>query len=74
MVSSPLNLVNLPRMESKKSDMKTKRTLTLSETLDKQLRVYAAEKRIPVGEVVENAVQFYLAYKSTDVTTAVKTS
>ena len=54
--------------------MKTKRTLTLSEALDKQLRVYAAEKRIPVGEVVENAVQFYLAYKSTDAQTAVKTS
>lgn len=54
--------------------MKTKRTLTLSEALDKQLRVYAAQERIPVGEVVEDAVQFYLAYKSTADTTAVKTS
>ncbi|MBD2039215.1 hypothetical protein [Microcoleus sp. FACHB-672] len=35
---------------------RTKRTLTLPESLDKQLRLEAASKRISVGKIVEEAV------------------
>ena len=35
---------------------RTKRTLTLPESLDKQLRLEAASKRISVGKIVEEAI------------------
>lgn len=40
---------------------KTKRTLTLSEELDRKVRLFAANRRIPVGSLVEAALIFYLA-------------
>ncbi|WP_333181693.1 hypothetical protein [Microcoleus sp. B3-D7] len=40
---------------------KTKRTLTLSEEIDRKVRLFAANRRIPVGSLVEAALIFYFS-------------
>ena len=40
---------------------KTKRTLSLSKELDHKVRVLAADKRISVGSVVEDALVLYFS-------------
>jgi hypothetical protein len=40
---------------------KTKRTISLSEKLDHRVRILAANKRISVGAIVEDALNFYFS-------------
>ncbi|MEG4907098.1 hypothetical protein QUA85_11780 [Microcoleus sp. F8-C4] len=40
---------------------KTKRTLTISEELDRKVRLFAANRRIPIGSLVEAALILYFS-------------
>jgi len=40
---------------------KTKRTISLCEKLDRRVRILAANKRISVGAIVEDALNFYFS-------------
>ena len=54
-----IDVITLPHKSKK-----TKRTLSLSQELDYKIRVLAANKRISVGSLVEDALVLYFSQTS----------